>query len=168
MGPTQRLYFSGDTGYCSVFKAVGQTHGPFDVALLPIGAYCPRDFMQPAHIDPAEAVKIHIELQARTSIGMHWGTFVLYVLTQQEVDSHRSLAHAHTHTLSLTHSLTLAVRTDEPIMEPPQRLRAELEAQGIPLEQFVVMEHGESRLVLGRSTHAITVTDEQLGTITLD
>jgi N-acyl-phosphatidylethanolamine-hydrolysing phospholipase D len=102
MGPTQRLYFSGDTGYCSVFKAVGQTHGPFDVALLPIGAYCPRDFMQPAHIDPAEAVKIHIELQARTSIGMHWGTFVLYVLTQQEVDSHRSLAHAHTHTHTLS------------------------------------------------------------------
>jgi len=42
----------GDTGYCSVFKKIGKKYGPFDVGLVPIGAYCPRYFMSPQHVDP--------------------------------------------------------------------------------------------------------------------
>ena len=45
--------------------------------MLPIGAYKPRWFMKPAHIDPAEAVKAHDALGASTSIAMHFGTFQL-------------------------------------------------------------------------------------------
>eukprot|EP00741_Cyanophora_paradoxa_P018058 tig00021037_g17437.t1 len=73
----KKVYFGGDTGYCPVFKEVGKLFGPIDLAILPIGAYEPRWFMKPQHIDPDEAVQIHLDLDATYSVGMHWGTFVL-------------------------------------------------------------------------------------------
>ena len=72
------LWFAGDTGYDdSMFKNIGRQLGPFDVALIPIGAYGPRYFMLPQHVDPAQAVRIHQDIQAQYSIGIHWGTFQL-------------------------------------------------------------------------------------------
>ena len=59
MGAAQRFWFAGDTGYCQVFKEIGQKYGPFDLSAIPIGAYEPRWFMKPQHIGPAEAVQIH-------------------------------------------------------------------------------------------------------------
>ena len=73
----QRHYFAGDTGYGPDFAGIGAAFSPIDVALLPIGAYAPRDFMRPVHIDPEEAVRIHRDVGARRSFGMHWGTFRL-------------------------------------------------------------------------------------------
>jgi len=77
IGPKHRFYFAGDTGYCGVFKQIGQLYGPFDLAAIPIGAYRPRDFMRNQHIDPEEAVKVHIDVKARKSLAIHWGTFAL-------------------------------------------------------------------------------------------
>jgi L-ascorbate metabolism protein UlaG (beta-lactamase superfamily) len=74
-----RVYFTGDTGYGSFFRDVRQRLGPIDVALLPIGAYEPRWFMQPIHMNPAEAVQAHLDLEAAESIGMHFGTFQLTI-----------------------------------------------------------------------------------------
>ena len=73
----KRILFAGDTGYGPHLREIGERLGPFDLALIPIGAYEPRWFMKNIHMDPAEAVEAHIELKARRSIAMHWGTFQL-------------------------------------------------------------------------------------------
>lgn len=84
--PDLHLYYAGDTGYSKDFAdtrehfASRQTPsqgGGFDVALIPIGGYEPRWFMREQHVNPAEAVRIHLDLNAKGSIAMHWGTFEL-------------------------------------------------------------------------------------------
>ena len=70
-----RLFFAGDSAYAPLFREVGQRLGPIALALLPIGAYEPRWFMKSVHMNPAEAVQAHIDLEAAESIGMHFGTF---------------------------------------------------------------------------------------------
>ena len=72
-----RIYFAGDTAYAGFFQEVPRRLGPIDLALLPIGAYEPRWFMQTVHMNPAEAVQAHLELDAARSIAMHFGTFQL-------------------------------------------------------------------------------------------
>jgi N-acyl-phosphatidylethanolamine-hydrolysing phospholipase D len=75
--PTYQWFFAGDTGYSKDFRDIFDRFGVFDLALIPIGAYQPRWFMQDQHVDPAEAVKIHQDIRSRFSIGIHWGTFEL-------------------------------------------------------------------------------------------
>lgn len=78
LGKGKKAYFAGDTGYNEiVFKEIGDKFGPFDLSLIPIGAYDPRDFLSPQHIGPEDAVQIHTELNSKKSVGIHWGTFVL-------------------------------------------------------------------------------------------
>jgi N-acyl-phosphatidylethanolamine-hydrolysing phospholipase D len=102
-----RCYFAGDTAYriidetnrgypypteeerrklaasnskrkpCPVFRTIGDQWGPFDLAMIPIGAYSPRWFMSKFHIDPVDAVAIHRDVRARLSVAMHHSTFVL-------------------------------------------------------------------------------------------
>jgi L-ascorbate metabolism protein UlaG (beta-lactamase superfamily) len=77
LGP-KRIWFVGDSGYdADIFRDVRVRCGPPDLALVPIGAYEPRWFMAPMHMNPAEAVQAHRDVGARRSIGMHWGTFQL-------------------------------------------------------------------------------------------
>jgi L-ascorbate metabolism protein UlaG (beta-lactamase superfamily) len=73
----RRLFFAGDTGYAAHFREVRHRLGAIDLALLPIGAYEPRWFMQQVHMNPHEAVQAHRDLEAHLSIGMHFGTFQL-------------------------------------------------------------------------------------------
>ena len=104
------LYFGGDSGYSSHYQAIRKHLSPPDMAMLPIGAYEPRWFMKPVHMNPEEAIQAHKDLDAQKSYGMHWGTFVL---------------------------------TDEPVMEPPKRIK-ELQS-GLPVNTaFEVLRHGET------------------------
>lgn len=72
-----RLYYTGDTGDGPHFAAIGERFGPFPLALIAVGAYEPRWFMSAQHIGPDEALEAARTVGARTSIGVHWGTFAL-------------------------------------------------------------------------------------------
>lgn len=122
---TRAFYFAGDTGYrsvpngsdedtmptCPVFKEIGQEHGPFQLACVPIGAYSPRQYMSPVHCSPSDAVCVHQDVRSEFSIGMHWGTFVL---------------------------------TDEPVDEPPKKLKEALRRKNISGDEFIVIDIGET------------------------
>ncbi len=75
--PEGTAYHSGDTGYFDDFVDIGRRCGPIDCAMLPIGAYEPRWFMEPQHMNPDDAVAAFEALGARTFVAMHWGTFKL-------------------------------------------------------------------------------------------
>ena len=78
------VYFAGDSGYAPHFAEIGQRFPRIDLALLPIGAYEPRWFMRQQHVNPEEAVRAHLDLGARRSLGMHFGTFQL---TDEPIDA---------------------------------------------------------------------------------
>ncbi|MBA3343832.1 MAG: MBL fold metallo-hydrolase [Gemmatimonadales bacterium] len=101
----KRAYFAGDTAYHPEFNEIGARCGPFDLAMIPIGAYDPRWFMERVHADPEEAVRIyedltapHPEAPSPLMLGIHWGTFRL---------------------------------TDEPMDEPPRRTGARWREAGL-------------------------------------
>jgi L-ascorbate metabolism protein UlaG (beta-lactamase superfamily) len=76
--PGGNLFFAGDTGWGGDgwVRDVAR-HGPFRLAIIPIGAYEPRDFMRSNHVDPEEALAIFRTLGADRGLGVHWGTFQL-------------------------------------------------------------------------------------------
>ncbi len=76
--PGGNIFFAGDTGYGDgSWAAEAARRGPIRLAILPIGAYEPRDVMQSNHVDPDEAVRILETLKAKTALAVHWGTFQL-------------------------------------------------------------------------------------------
>ncbi|WP_142278512.1 MBL fold metallo-hydrolase [Mycobacterium europaeum] len=75
-GPNHRAYFGGDTGYTKSFAQIGADLGPFDVTLLPIGAY--NTAWPDVHMNPEEAVRAHRDLTEKgLLVPIHWGTFRL-------------------------------------------------------------------------------------------
>ena len=83
--PAGVIHHIGDTGYAdgATFRAIRAEFGPPRLAILPIGAYAPRWFMQNHHINPAEAVQAMQDLGATQALGHHWGTFQL---TDEPID----------------------------------------------------------------------------------
>jgi N-acyl-phosphatidylethanolamine-hydrolysing phospholipase D len=111
-----RLYFAGDTGLHPEFSLISAEFGPFDMAILPIGAYEPRWFMRPVHMTPEDSVKAYQDIEATSPacvmVGSHWGTFRL---------------------------------TTEPVMEPPALTRSNWSAAGLDEDRLWILEHGETR-----------------------
>jgi N-acyl-phosphatidylethanolamine-hydrolysing phospholipase D len=118
-GAGRRVFFAGDTGYHPAFGEIGRRLGPFDAALLPVGAYAPRWFMRAVHMDPEEAVRAFADLGDGGAGGgvlvpIHWGTFKL---------------------------------TDEPMDEPPRRTREAWARSGRPTDRLWLLRHGETRVL---------------------
>lgn len=100
----KKIWFGGDTGYrsvpelpdeeddysekyshlphCPAFAEIGKLRGPFDLGLIPIGAYNPRFVMSPMHANPFDSVNIFKDTKCKRALGMHWGT---WVLTEEDV-----------------------------------------------------------------------------------
>jgi N-acyl-phosphatidylethanolamine-hydrolysing phospholipase D len=95
------VWFGGDTGYrtvpdlpkgtddygpefahlphCPAFKQIGELRGPFDLGLIPIGAYDPRGIMSSMHANPFDSVEIFKDTKCKRAMGIHWGTWVLTI-----------------------------------------------------------------------------------------
>lgn len=98
------VWFGGDTGYrtvpnlpkgvddysaefdhlprCPQFKQIGELRGPFDLGLIPIGAYYPRVAFSSMHANPFDSVEIFKDTRCERAMGIHWGT---WALTMEEV-----------------------------------------------------------------------------------
>lgn len=76
--PAGNIFYAGDTGFGDgSWPRDAARHGPFRLAIIPIGAFRPREMMQPSHIGPIEAVSVFRTLNAQYGLGVHWGTFQL-------------------------------------------------------------------------------------------
>lgn len=99
----KKVWFGGDTGYravpelpadvddyspehdyphCPAFKHIGDLRGPFDLGLIPIGAYDPRWLFSSMHANPFDSVNIFRDTRCQRAMGIHWGT---WVLTEEDV-----------------------------------------------------------------------------------
>jgi len=116
--PASSLYFGADSGLHPEYRAIGERFGPFHLVALPIGAYEPRWFMRPVHMNPEDGVQAYRDLVSSSAhvppamVPIHWGTFKL---------------------------------TDEPMDEPPVRVRAAWEAAGLSRDSLWLFRHGETR-----------------------
>lgn len=111
------VYFGGDTGLHPEFATIGSRLGPFDLVMLPIGAYEPRWFMRAVHCNPEDAIAAYRGLAlgaavAPPCLALHWGTFRL---------------------------------TDEPVEEPPARFAQRWREAGLPDATNWTLAHGETR-----------------------
>jgi N-acyl-phosphatidylethanolamine-hydrolysing phospholipase D len=115
--PNANVYFAGDTALHPEFAAIGERLGPFDLVMLPIGAYDPRWFMRAVHMDPDDAIAAYRALSTSTGafplcVPIHWGTFRL---------------------------------TDEAVGEPPVRFAQGWRDAGLPADANWTFAHGETR-----------------------
>ncbi|WP_444946110.1 MBL fold metallo-hydrolase [Microbulbifer sp. VTAC004] len=74
-GRDARIFFSGDSGYFSGFREIGERLGPFDLTLIETGAY--NDLWSEIHMMPEESVQAHLDLRGRAMVPIHNSTFDL-------------------------------------------------------------------------------------------
>jgi len=72
-----RVYYVGDSALDDVFAEIGDAYPGIDLALVPIGAYEPEDFMTHQHMAPEQALECFEGLAAKRMLSIHWGTYKL-------------------------------------------------------------------------------------------
>jgi L-ascorbate metabolism protein UlaG (beta-lactamase superfamily) len=77
MGQNERVFYSGDSGPMAEFTAIGAAYGPFDLTIIPIGAYDVN--WADIHTNSEEAVAAHQQVQGKKLLPVHWGTFDLAI-----------------------------------------------------------------------------------------
>ncbi len=74
-GKKDNIFFSGDSGYDTHFKDIGEKFGPFDISLMECGQY--NIDWKLLHMMPEEAVQASIDLRSKLILPIHWGAFTL-------------------------------------------------------------------------------------------
>jgi L-ascorbate metabolism protein UlaG (beta-lactamase superfamily) len=76
--PAGNIFFAGDTGWGDgSWVREAARAGPYRLAIIPVGAYLPRDVMQNSHVGPQEALDMFRVLDPGLALAVHWGTFQL-------------------------------------------------------------------------------------------
>ncbi|HEX8298165.1 MAG TPA: MBL fold metallo-hydrolase [Rubricoccaceae bacterium] len=75
LGETHRVYSTGDGAFSPDFARVGERLGPFDAALVEIGAYSAA--WPDVHMGPEQAVQAHLAARGGLLVPVHWATFNL-------------------------------------------------------------------------------------------
>ncbi|MBL4938634.1 MBL fold metallo-hydrolase [Clostridium sp. YIM B02515] len=70
-----KVFYSGDSGYGSHFKQIGESYGPFDLAILECGQY--SGHWPDSHMMPEETVQASVDLKAEKLLPSHWAKFTL-------------------------------------------------------------------------------------------
>ena len=140
--PKLKFYFAGDTGYCPVFEQIGKKCGPFDLAAIPVSSF---SFFKDLG-GFLSGVCLPFFSFLCWQIGAYEPNWFMKpqhvnpeeaVLVHRDVKAKKSLGiHWGTFALAFEHYL-----------EPPQRLKAALQANGIPEEDFFVTRHGETVVI---------------------
>lgn len=112
-----KAFFAGDTAYHPEFGEIARRYAPFDLLMLPVGAYEPRWFMRTVHMNPPEALRAYGELSSMQNeppalLPIHWGTFRL---------------------------------TDEPMEEPPEWTRRLWREARHDEGKLWLLQHGETK-----------------------
>ncbi len=76
-GQDNNIYFSGDSGYRTHFKQIGEQYGPFDFTMIECGQY--NEKWEAIHMMPEQSLQAHIDLQGKMMMPIHWGAFNLAV-----------------------------------------------------------------------------------------
>ena len=71
------VFHSGDSGYEGHFKEIQTRLGSMDLTMIKVGDYGKDLGWQDIHMIPENSIKAHMDLQGRTLLPIHWGTFVL-------------------------------------------------------------------------------------------
>jgi L-ascorbate metabolism protein UlaG (beta-lactamase superfamily) len=71
----ENLFFSGDSGYASHFKEIGDQYGPFDFAFMECGQY--NNLWPLVHMLPEETAQAGLDIKAKKMMPIHWGAFKL-------------------------------------------------------------------------------------------
>lgn len=74
-GKSEKLFFSGDSGYFEGFKEIGERFGPFDLCMLECGQY--NELWKEIHMLPEQTVQANIDLKGKMLMPIHWGAFSL-------------------------------------------------------------------------------------------
>ncbi|MBT8315699.1 MAG: MBL fold metallo-hydrolase [Maribacter sp.] len=77
--PTENLFFSGDSGYGTHFKEIGDKYGPFDFAMMECGQY--NEMWKEIHMMPEETAQAGLDIKAKFIMPIHWGAFKLAMHT---------------------------------------------------------------------------------------
>ena len=79
---------------------IGDRFGPFDLSIIKIGAYGPGDAWIDIHMEPEDAIRVHIDVGAKRLLPVHSATFNLAIHPWDEPIK-RALTAASEHNIDL-------------------------------------------------------------------